>query len=365
VLRGHADAVANQLMRAHLLLRLNRPREAGEIAARAAASAPHEPDAWVTLARCYAMSDQPLPALRAANRAVALDPVDPTPHVIAAEVLGALGNPTEAERAARRAVELGPFDASAHARLAIALAQLAGRPEMFGFFWRRCLRTAQHHAKRAIELCPAGTTGHFAAGFVAARGDRSRQARAHYRRVLAVDPQHAAALNNLAVLDMTSGRLVRSGNGFRRALVADPSMALARRNIIVMLTTVATIFHFAGWLIYSCFSAVAAERGPFALAWTTRSAIALCLVLIYVAVAGLVCLRMDRRIRAFARNVVIRGWPVRATLAFDLATAGCFALAVFGSGDVASAAYQLGFAGMLGSIIGLAGGRKLSRRSST
>lgn len=359
-----ADVVASQLKRAQLLLQMNRPREAGEIAARAAARAPHDAAAWTLVARCYARCDEPRRALDAARRAISLAPDTSAPYVIAAEMLNVLGDAAESAQAARRATQIDPFNPHAHARLAIALAQLGGRPELFGLFRPRHLRAAHVHAKRAIELSPTGSTGYFAAAYVAARSDRPRQARKLYRRVLAVDPHHSAAINNLAVIDMKRGRLFRSSTGFRRALATDPSMMLARRNMVILLTTIASAFHFAGWLIYSCFSGIADERGSFSLAWKARCTVALWLGVGYVAVAALVYLGLDRQVRAFSRQVVKQVWFIKLILAFDLMTLGCFVLALLGNGDVASAAYQLGFLGILLSLATLALCAKALRQPS-
>jgi tetratricopeptide (TPR) repeat protein len=54
-------------------------------------------------------------------------------------------------------------------------------------------------------------------------------------RALAIDPEHAAANNQLGILLREEGRFAEAEQAYRRALAADPSHALAHYNFAVLL----------------------------------------------------------------------------------------------------------------------------------
>jgi tetratricopeptide (TPR) repeat protein len=336
------------LQRAEVLLGVNRPREAGELAARAAAARPSDPQPWIVLARCYEMTNEPRRSLEMANRAIGLDPSDPDPHLIASGALRKLRTFELAVHAAQEAVRLAPMSAAAHANLAIALAGLGRGQSFFGHFLPRSLRLAHHHAREAMALSPTSTVGIFAVGFVAGASNQPRAARAHYRRVLAIDPQNASALNNLALLDLGSGRVTRSGKGFARALAADPTLGLARRNVGATVRGTAFLFHCLGWLLYCCFSGIAANQqvGKFTVVWSTRAKVAVWLGCIFAAMVLVTYRRMEPSVRAFARRMIADSWAIKAALVADAVTFGCFVVSTFGRGPLAADIYLIGLLGI-------------------
>jgi tetratricopeptide (TPR) repeat protein len=86
-------------------------------------------------------------------------------------------------------------------------------------------------AELSRELGPDSPDTHFACALAYQAVGRKQDARAAYLNVLELNPQHAMALNNLAVLDRSAHRWTRALRGFRRALSSDPNQDLARRNI--------------------------------------------------------------------------------------------------------------------------------------
>jgi tetratricopeptide (TPR) repeat protein len=347
--------ISGRLQRAAILLDCNRPREAAELASQEVAASPSDPEAWLMLARSYESMHDLRRALETTNRAIGLDPSDPDAHLIASRVLRSLGDSTQGIRAAHETVRLAPMSAAAHANLAIALTSRGRGQSFFGHFLPRHLRLAADHAAHAQALSPSSTAGHFAAGFVAAASSQPRKARHHYRRVLAMDPQHATALNNLAVLDLGRGRVAKSGSGFARALATDPTLSLARRNVTATLRTLALVFHCLAWLIYFCFSGIAAnqEVGPLRFAWTTRCTVACWLAGVYAVLAATTYLRLDDRVRAFATRMVANIWVLKMVLLADGLTLVCFVISTFGQGSAASQFYLVGIAGVGTAYLGL------------
>lgn len=221
----------DHLHQADILLQLNRPAEAVRAATQAVAAEPENARAWGYLALCLGENGQHPAALAAVNRAVSLEPAEAGWRLQASRTLSALHVLKGSIAAATEAVRLAPWDPDTHTQLATALAWRGHGGRVFGYQLPGDLTTAENHAQRAIALSAGSVDAQFAAALVAAAAGRYRLARRRYRQVLRMDPQHAAAINNLAAVDLHRLRLGRSGAGFVRALQTDPSLQLARRNV--------------------------------------------------------------------------------------------------------------------------------------
>jgi len=343
------------LERAEILLGLKRPQEAGELASRAAAANPADPQAWIVLARCYELTNEPARALEMANRAIGLDPNDPDPHLIASRALTNVGSHEIAVKAAQEAVRLAPMSSSTHGTLAMALARLGHGTPIFGLFVPQHLKAAAYHAQHATMLAPNSSFGHFAAGYVAMKSNEGSEARQHYRRVLSIDPQHAAALNNIAKVELGLGRFSRGGSGFARALQADPTLKVARRNVGATVLTLALAFHALGWLIYFSFSSVAGvpETGSFALEWGTRAKAALTMGALFTVMAVAAYRHLERSVRAFALRMVAESWIIKIALVADAFTVLCFVVSNAGHGKATGTWFLCGILGVGAAFAGI------------
>jgi tetratricopeptide (TPR) repeat protein len=195
---------------------------------------------------------RPAEALDAVGRILAARPDDPEGLRLAALCLSAVGRQDEAVRTARAAVAAEPD--SEHGRrvlshmhykrgefrlaadIALEATRLAPNEWRGHMLLARCVCHFDPHraiaaAERSRELGPANPDTHFACALAYQAVGRKDDARAAYLKVLELNPQHAMALNNLAVLDRSAHRLGRALRGFRRALSSDPQQELARRNI--------------------------------------------------------------------------------------------------------------------------------------
>jgi tetratricopeptide (TPR) repeat protein len=165
-------------------------------------------------------------ALDAAGNAIVLDPDDDWPHRLRSIAFEELGVADSAIGAAREAVRVGPYSWRAHSGLATALV-----------FARRDLDEAGVAAERGVELAPHEPDTHYALGLVAGARGNHREAEEHFRRALALDPQHGPSHNALASRQLAAssrfdpGGLAAAAAGFRNVVQADPRADYAAQNL--------------------------------------------------------------------------------------------------------------------------------------
>ena len=131
------------------------------------------------------------------------------------------------------------MSATAHACLAMARASL--RPP---------LPSALEVAQQAVRLAPQSANAQFAVGYCEHMLDRRTKAIAAYRRVLALQPDHAGALNNLGIMQARRGRLTKAAHDLRAAAAIDPKSETAHRNIDQLAWRFVQRLHLAVMLIY-------------------------------------------------------------------------------------------------------------------
>jgi tetratricopeptide (TPR) repeat protein len=90
-------------------------------------------------------------------------------------------------------------------------------------------------ARRLVTLAPDSAASHFLLADVASDLGDKRTARASYGEALRLDPQHAAARHDLAVLDARSHRPARALAGLVDAGRMDPSMPQVLQTVTAVL----------------------------------------------------------------------------------------------------------------------------------
>jgi tetratricopeptide (TPR) repeat protein len=213
--------------RARALAEVGRHEQAVRELAAHLASEPGDGAAWCLLAQChYHLGDHDT-ALAATGNALACDAGLEHAWRLRAMALKQTGRHHESVDAANEAVRLEPGAWAPHVVYAqAAMALPAGLPHAYAA------------AVHAVGLEPNEPTTHFQVGAVAQAWGRWEIAEAAYRRVLALDPDHAMARNNLGVLKLrgrvAGGGDVAAAEDFVGALAADPQSGWARRNIEVL-----------------------------------------------------------------------------------------------------------------------------------
>jgi tetratricopeptide (TPR) repeat protein len=236
--------------RVEMLIGLDRAEEAADLVRQALGERPYEPDLWCALGHAEIARNRPREALEAANEALSLNPEEEWPHRIASLSLTQLGQHPEAIRAAHECVRLAPYAWQAHDRLACALAKVpAERPNAWAA------------AQRAVELAPHEPETHFTVGNLALDARDHAQAEEAFRRVLQVDPAHAGALNNLALIDLRRGRYSQAALRFGATLAMSPGDDFVRLNLHATLWNALRKLHLvlfgSLWVVWLAFRAAA------------------------------------------------------------------------------------------------------------
>jgi len=224
------DKLAADLQRASALCDLQRYDEAISHVNSILAVEPQSATAWCLKARAELGRGAHEDALLAAKHAIALTPEAGWPHRLASIALGSAGEHQGAMWHAREAARTEPHEWRSYTTLARALLRDPNvRAE------------ARDAALRALQLAPNEPEANMVVGAVAVAERRPDAAAAAYRRVLAIDPQHAAAHNELARLKMPKGRFVgpsglaEAATGFATAVRADPRGVVSRLNLEMVL----------------------------------------------------------------------------------------------------------------------------------
>jgi tetratricopeptide (TPR) repeat protein len=151
--------------------------------------------------------------LDAAGAAVGADPSNVDGHRLAALLLSELGRHGEAMQAGYTAVTLAPNDASCAIAYSFVL-QRAGR-----------LVEACQVARQSVTLAPHSPATHLrVADTYSSAGDVGTARRA-YEQVLELDPTHAVARHDLALLDAQTHRPGRALQGLVSAGRMDPQLS--------------------------------------------------------------------------------------------------------------------------------------------
>ncbi|MGH3099084.1 MAG: tetratricopeptide repeat protein [Streptosporangiales bacterium] len=229
--------------RARLLLESGRFDEARSLLREALARDGEDAGLWCLLSLALIRVDEPQEATSAAARAAALEPAEEWPHRLASIALVNQKRPDQAVAAAREAVRCGPALWQTHAQLALALHETRG-PGASDEAW--------YAASHATALAPEEAETHFVMGVVAQDRGQLAVAERAYRQALSLEPTNAAAMNNLALVELRLGRVHQAAEGFTSSLRADPGLGVARANVEVVgwrLLTFGYYIAFAGFWV--------------------------------------------------------------------------------------------------------------------
>jgi tetratricopeptide (TPR) repeat protein len=299
----------NQAQRVEHLRELGRLDEAEREARAGLAEEPQDAALLAALAAVLLGAQRHAEGLAAADAAAAAAPQDERVHRLRALLLSGLGRHREALLAGYAAVSLAPDEPYAATGYARVL-QGAGR-----------LADAAQVAHRVVALAPNAAGSHYLlADITSDLGDR-RTARAAYTEALRLDPQHAAARHDLAVLDARAHRPARALKGLIEAGAMDPSMPQVLQTVTAVLWQLS--WRLRIWLIVATLVALGtgAREGA-------SGPARLVAMVILVASAGLAWWTV-RDLPARTRPVVAAALRTDGPLRFTyLATTACIAVYV-------------------------------------
>lgn len=174
-------------------------------------------------------------ALAAADQAIGLEPGYLPAWQRRSIALIELNRMPEAQAAAEEYLRLAPDQWHAHYTMARVLRPVRGRRQ-----------EALSHALRAVELAPEDADAHNLLGVVYRAVEDRESAERAYRTALSLDPSHALARSNLALLTLGRVGTEQVMAGLREAAANDPQQRAIHRNMA--LVAVLALVRRATWL---------------------------------------------------------------------------------------------------------------------
>lgn len=281
------------LARARALAEVGRWSDAQRMAKRLLVDTPDSVSALCLLARCELQLENPVEARRVIASALAHAPEYEWAHRLHALALSQLGRHDEAVCAATEAVRLAPQLSASHQVLGQVL---VGSPTRG--------KEAYPVARRAIELDPHDPDGYVLLGLAADKHQRRDEESAAYRKALELDPDHAAALNNLAAMDINRGRLGRAARQVTAGLQIDPHEEVLRTNLdnlaLRLLQRLLNAMLLTGFLLLLALGAESAGDIP---GWWPRALVGTALVSAYAVIAWLTLRHLPAGSRRYLRGL--------------------------------------------------------------
>jgi tetratricopeptide (TPR) repeat protein len=213
-----AETAGVALSQAQAMIDVRHYAEASKLLAQLLAAEPSGPG-WSLMAAARLGEGDHTGALDAANQAIALSPADGWPHRLASSALWNLRHYPESLRAALEARRLEPGSWQSHTSVAQAAVSACD------------LQLAAAAANEALRLAPEEPDVRYAAGSVRFALSDYQGAEAHQKRVLAANPAHAGALNELGRLALDGHNPVGAVRMFARAAAAAPESPVYARNV--------------------------------------------------------------------------------------------------------------------------------------
>ncbi|MBO0832158.1 MAG: tetratricopeptide repeat protein [Actinobacteria bacterium] len=234
--------IANDLARAQAMLQIKRHDEAASLLARVVAAQPGDARAWCLLAAAHLGAGRYQEAADAAGRAIAAAPSDDWPYRLVSRAQALLRNPPAAMSAASEACRLAPNEWRAW----VCMAQAAVATEVE-------FNAAERAAATARRLAPNEAEVYYVSGLVSFAREEWKKALAYQERVLAIDPAHTGALNELGRISLKKRNVPRAADHFLRAAGSAPGVAAFGNNVEVavrsLLTRVIYLATLATWLL--------------------------------------------------------------------------------------------------------------------
>ncbi len=205
------------------LLNAGRADDAITLLARFLAENPEDVPALALLSLAQLRAQRWDEALLAADQAIGLAPTYWPAWQRRGIALIELDRPADAEAAATEYLRLAPDDWHAHYTMARVLRSVRGRRQQ-----------AMRHALHAVELAPDEADAHNLLGVICRSLEDRAGAELAYRAALAVDPAHALARSNLALLTLGQGGTEAVMAGLREAAASDPQQGAIHRNMALV-----------------------------------------------------------------------------------------------------------------------------------
>jgi tetratricopeptide (TPR) repeat protein len=155
-------------------------------------------------------------------------------------------------------------------------------------------------ARHAVSLGPDEPDAHVAVGDAAAGMGRTGESIAAYRRALSLRPGDAVALNNLSAVQLNRGRLLAAAGGLLAAVATQPDLRIAEYNLRVIASRFVRWFNFGVLVLYMVMGLLMSQSRSWG------GAVAIPCLLVLVAAAVTVDLRLPPALRSYYRRLAIR-----------------------------------------------------------
>jgi tetratricopeptide (TPR) repeat protein len=277
--------------RARTLIDLGRHEQAKAELAKALADDPASTEAWCLLAQCEQKAGDVNAMRYAAGQALASNPDSEWAHRLQSLALHKLGRHDEAVQAAREAVRLAPHQWQQYVVLVTSMI-----PRLDVHYGE-----AAWAADRAVELAPLHAETHLTRGVLAGARGNLPDAERNYREALKLDPENAAARNNLATIELRGNNLEAATAGFAAALAENPRLQVARDNIDLVCRRVLRGARLAAQTVFIGvgFVTITYEGNP-----TFPAAVAVLLTLLWAVMVLRLIGRLAKPVRAHLRSQV-------------------------------------------------------------
>jgi Flp pilus assembly protein TadD len=260
-------------------------------------------------------------ALRAADAAIGITPDHLPAWQRRSIALIELDRADEAAVSAAEYLRLGPDLWPAHYTMARVLYPVRGRRQ-----------EALRHAEYAVELAPNEADPHNLVGVVQRALENRAAAEQAYRAALAIDPTHALARSNLALLHLGRTGTDETMAGLREAAANDPQQYSIHRNMA--LVSVLALVRRSNRLAQATLAlSLLASLSLVGVAVAPRLILVGVLVASWVLLGGWWWLRLRPYLRSLvpsALTPLIRRSHARWALAGIATAAGCAVAALFG-----------------------------------